>query len=323
MASRLTTTKVKYLLKSINRQIKVLGSYSGSDQPIKCKCLKCNHTWFPVWDNLKAGKGCPQCGFRRVGDKWRLTLDEVKKRLSKLNSTIEILSKEYKNEFQPIRCQCLICGHKWPPLWVNLSKGHGCPRCGQNRTNQKLSLKLRFTLSHVKERLRQINPNVKIIGQYKSALSPLECQCLHCDHIWNSRWNSLQSGSGCPHCWSSKFEREVRTTLGRLTGRKFPRCRPKFLKGFGRQPLEIDCYNEELKLGVECQDESHYRPHWSDRKKRTAGVSLTKRKRNDWRKKFLCRYHGVKLICIPYWIKDLERYLRKRLPKQLVIRGSK
>lgn len=45
----------------IDPDIKILGSYEGSEKPILCACKICGHKWSPLARSLKNGQGCPGC----------------------------------------------------------------------------------------------------------------------------------------------------------------------------------------------------------------------------------------------------------------------
>jgi len=72
--------------------------------------------------------------------------------------------------------------------------------------------------------------------------------------------------------------------------------------------MELDGYNEQHGVAFEYQGEPHYKPIFGDDTFRTT-------RRNDKRKRFLARYHGVVLICVPYWKKDPEAFIRSKLVK--------
>lgn len=59
----------------------------------------------------------------------------------------------------------------------------------------------KITIEYVKEQLKTINPNIKILStEYVNAHSKLKCKCLIDNYEWETTWNSLQQGIGCPLC---------------------------------------------------------------------------------------------------------------------------
>jgi hypothetical protein len=94
--------------------------------------------------------------------------------------------------------------------------------------------------------------------------------------------------------------------IERITGWKFPKARPTWLRGRGLQPLELDGYNARHKVAFEYQGEQHYQSLYGE-------ATLTRTKRNDTRKRITCLRRGVQLICVPYWKRDVEAFIRSKL----------
>lgn len=116
----------------------------------------------------------------------------------------------------------------------------------------------------------------------------------------------------------SKGEIECRRVLQSLFKKPFPKARPNILRnpvtsenGFDNN-LELDCYNEELKLACEYQGIQHYKyiPYFH----RTRDA-FTNQKYRDHMKKEMCMKNGIRLIEVPYTVKvpDIESYIRKKI----------
>jgi hypothetical protein len=76
------------------------------------------------------------------------------------------------------------------PLEAMRRKKIGCPYCiGKNKT----------TASFRRE-IFDINSNIKIRGEYISAKTPIECECLIDGTIWFPTPNGLLNSCGCPEC---------------------------------------------------------------------------------------------------------------------------
>jgi hypothetical protein len=112
----------------------------------------------------------------------------------------------------------------------------------------------------------------------------------------------------------SKQEREVRGLLEALFGRKFVSTRPLFLRNdVTGHNLELDCYCEELKLGVEVNGIQHYK--YSPYFHRNHDQFRTQQYR-DAMKHTKCAENGVVLVDIPYTAgtgEKLEAYLLQQL----------
>lgn len=113
--------------------------------------------------------------------------------------------------------------------------------------------------------------------------------------------------------FESKGETECRRVVEAFTGKLFPKTRPPFLNNIvSGQNLELDCYNEELKIAVEYNGKQHYEfiPHFHINREAFYNV-----KYRDEMKKRLCEENNVKLIIVPYSIKheDIETFIKDQL----------
>jgi len=116
----------------------------------------------------------------------------------------------------------------------------------------------------------------------------------------------LSSLSGCPRCTNFVNENECILIIETLTGNKFNKCRPKFLKG-----LELDGYNEELKVAIEYNGEQHYKI--IDFFHRNGIYDLQKQMEKDKRKNEICKENGIHLITVPYYIEDKVTFIQEQL----------
>ena len=109
----------------------------------------------------------------------------------------------------------------------------------------------------------------------------------------------------------NKAEEMCRSILERMYGRPFPSVRPNFLKNpkTGKN-LELDCYNPELRIALEYNGQQHhkYTPYFHSSKRQF----YAQVHRDDWKRR-KCREYGIKLIEVPYWIREdnLERYIMR------------
>ena len=126
----------------------------------------------------------------------------------------------------------------------------------------------------------------------------------------NLQSNHLQAKKRSPT--ESKGELECRTVAERLTGKPFPKARPSFLQNYvtSGHNLELDCYNAELGIGIEYNGQQHY--HYTPYFHRSRDAFDNIRYRDDLKQR-LCNQAGVRLIVVPYIVKDIKRYLEDRL----------
>lgn len=113
----------------------------------------------------------------------------------------------------------------------------------------------------------------------------------------------------------SKPEAITRNILQRIFKKPFISLRPDFLYNpVTGKNLEIDCYNDELKLGVEYNGKQHeeFVPYFH----RYKGNFLQQRYRDEL-KKLMCENNGITLISIPSYIpyNKLEPFIINSLNK--------
>jgi hypothetical protein len=111
----------------------------------------------------------------------------------------------------------------------------------------------------------------------------------------------------------SKLELQTKFLLESIFNVPFYKIRPNFLRnevtGYN---LEIDLYNDDLKLAVEVQGDQHYKfiPFFHRNKD-----AFTMQRYRDEMKKQKCIKEGITLIEIPYKVgeKGLKKYLLTQL----------
>jgi hypothetical protein len=111
----------------------------------------------------------------------------------------------------------------------------------------------------------------------------------------------------------SKLELQSKVILEQIFRRPFYKIRPDFLRndvtGFN---LEIDLYNDDLKLAVEVQGDQHYKfnPFFHRNKEH-----FMNQRYRDEMKKIKCKANGITLIEVPYRVG--EKRLRSFILDQL------
>ena len=118
-----------------------------------------------------------------------------------------------------------------------------------------------------------------------------------------------------PRPRDSKGETICRQYLEKRFLKPFPKIRPNFLRNpvtGGNLNLELDCFNEELQLGVEYNGVQHYKfcPFFHRNKE-----AFLNQKYRDEMKRVKCRDAGVKLIEVPYTVPahKIENYIENNL----------
>ncbi len=126
----------------------------------------------------------------------------------------------------------------------------------------------------------------------------------------------------------SKGEIECRRVLEQIFNKPFPKIRPDFLRNpvtsdnTYNNNLEIDCYNKELKIGVEYNGIQHhkYTPYFHKTKD-----AFQNQKYRDHIKRELCQKNGVFLIEVPHTVKipEIRAFLISKLYSAGYIKDKK
>lgn len=135
----------------------------------------------------------------------RKTHEVFVKEISTINPNIEIIGK-YINARTKIKVRCLIDDHIWYATPDNLLHGYGCPKCAG---------KCRTTETFIKE-LQLINPNIEVLGEYKTNNTKIKCFCKIHNYIWYPTPSHLLEGQGCIYCKKEKI-----SLFGRLSQEEF------------------------------------------------------------------------------------------------------
>ena len=110
-----------------------------------------------------------------------------------------------------------------------------------------------------------------------------------------------------------KGESKCRSIAERIMHASFKKVRPSWLRNpETNRCLELDCYNEDLKLAIEYSGSQHYHytPHFH-----RSPADFENQVKRDRLKKELCQKAGVTLITVPYTVRyeEMEEYLRNKL----------
>lgn len=207
-----------------NPNVEVLGKFRTLKDPIEARCLKCGTLWSPSAGSLLQGASCPSCSKRR-----RLTHEEFIERLRVINPEIKILG-HYQSMTKKIEAQCLVCGATWYPVPHNLLRGSTCLKCSY----KKRAAKRAYNTTSFSEKLKLVNPRIKVIGQYRRSHEKIRVLCLDCNNEWRAEAASLLSGYGCPNCVArstSFMEQFILASLRMALGEQFVKSRDRTIVG--------------------------------------------------------------------------------------------
>lgn len=93
---------------------------------------------------------------------------------------------------------------------------------------------------------------------------------------------------------------------------EFSRSKPKWLT----HNLELEIYNDSLKIAVEYQGHEHYEYHHDIHKNK---VGFKYQNRMNKLKAKLCKQNGVCLVVVPYFCVNIPKYITHVLAQHHII----
>lgn len=307
MSKRLTQVEVEVNVKvKHGGDISVIGEYVNNRSPLHCVCNICGHMWFPNYLNLIGGSRCPECSKKKSANMRRFTSEYVALKVEDIHDGHIHIIGEYQNSHAPLLCGCNICEYEWFPRFSDLQNGHGCPNCiGRVKHAQEEVVRMVDQLS---------NGNIKVVGLYTGASDHLECRCTVCNHVWNSRFDSIKKGCGCPNCANINTEstgiKEIKQYL------KFQNIvytiEKKYKDLVNKRPLAYDIYIPSLNTLIEYDGQQHYEysPNFFHKK---GYWQFEDQQRRDEIKNQYAFDNNITLIRVRYDVDDIGEYLNSKL----------
>jgi hypothetical protein len=272
---------VRKLIKSKGGKLDEDWKYINNRTRFWCVCEK-GHRFKLNAKNAKKGNWCPACSHH-------LYLEEDIKKLIE-NQGGKVLEHKSRKSIH------IICKnhHKFKTTQRLLLHHHWCPHCKNRRLIDE-----NLILEFVK------NKKAKLSKDWKKGLNDISCRMtlkIICEkgHEFETRWTKLEENVWCPECAQNKTESEFRVVIEQYFNKKFVKVRPDWLcYPETKYNLELDGFNEELRVAFEYNGISHYEPYYLN------GYSereLQKLQRRDAFKIKRCKEENVILIIIPHWI---------------------
>lgn len=178
-----------------NPTIKVIGKYIDMKTPISHCCTVHNVVWDISPDSALRGSGCGQCKLERFRKKTTKTKEQYEKELKDKNLNVILVGK-YINARTPTTHYCLNHDIIWDTSPTNILQGYGCPACGAEKTR----LKLLKSHEQYEIEVKEINPDIDVIGEYDGAQVHILHKCKKDGYEWMATPSNILSGGMCPMC---------------------------------------------------------------------------------------------------------------------------
>jgi hypothetical protein len=268
--------------------------YINSSTPIPLTCKLDGYKWAARWHDLNENSSCPDC----IG--YVVHEEDVRKLIKDKGGRLEDNWKYVDRQTMfPVICEF---GHRWFTTWRGLQKNHWCHFCHGQEVDPNA----------VRELIQTKGGKLDNDWKYVSSTTRFFVTCSE-GHRWETLWNRLHNGNWCPICHKTIKEQSFRLVLENLYHVEFPRKRPSWMKSpLTGAPLELDGYNEKLKIAFEYQGKQHYELCYINR---FSSENLQSIQQRDAFKKQLCAQNGVRLIVMPYWVpkEDWENEIQDQI----------
>ncbi len=233
----------------------------------------------------------------------KYTQEEIKKIIEVDNKhlNLTVISTEYTG-YDSIKVQCNICEHKFNPQLCSLQAGGSCRKCYFKRNADSQ----RFTLDKVKKILEKFEFEL-LDDEYKNLFTPIKVKCKE-GHVFKKQLADIyHKNQGCPQCCCilGISEEMCRKYLEYLFDTQFTRCSPLWLINTVGNKLIFDGYSKDLQIAFEYMGVQHYKfiKHFHK-----TFENYLDRLSFDTDKAKRCAEQNIKLIVIPYTIKDEDLF---------------
>lgn len=181
-----------------------------------------------------------------------------------------------------------------------------CQGCGVKKARQKNPKIGVLKLEEVKSRLEKRNL-ILLENEYIGQTIKMKMKCKQ-GHTFELSLKNVEGGCGCQICNTFISEKICRKYMEIMFGKPFNKIRPDFLKMPNGYNLELDGYNDELKISFEYNGKHHYEQlgyyHDDDE-------SFQKRLDYDAHKYKKCSENGINIIIVPYTVSmdNMQSYI--------------
>jgi len=254
--------------------------YVNMHTKVQVRCNK-GHLWEPSPLHIKRGSKCGECNVSR-----KKSYDEIKNMIESEGLILLTPEDEYINMRTKVK---ISCGeHNFEITPNNIKIGHRCAECEGLKPHTYDDVKEIIEASG----LTLLSPKEDYTNFYDSKLK-VRCEF---NHVTEMAASSVKYGHGCKDCLK-KNESQCRKEMEFIFGAEFPTVRPDWLLNDEGNRLELDGFNEDLKIAFEYNGQQHYEHidffHPSEE-------DFKRLQHHDEIKRNACEDNGITLIEIPY-----------------------
>lgn len=301
--------------KEINPFLIILDPYKKLTDRLHCYCTKHNLPTIKSMQNILDGHGCKECGREKLSQKSFNTFEDVAQRIIDRNPHISLI--KYLGASEPCICYCNKHKKEFSKILYNLcNSDSGCDICYTENIRERQAL----DIEEFKNRLKQIHPELLVVGEYINNSTPIELYCTKHKHFFTLTPAAVLNRKSCCSKSRINYKEEKMCQLLEAWGyniirqKQFENCQDKRI-------LLFDAYLCDYNVAIEYQGEQHYYPvKYSSETMEEAVKKLKYTQKHDKIKADFCKENNISLIYVPYWeYEDMEYYLFDQLSKIKVI----
>jgi len=228
---------------------------------LKFQCGKCNYIWETTFDTLFHNDSwCMKCAHEKIADSQRGSIGEHLEIIEEKNGRLLDIIYDNKaqkfNQRTKFKVECLEDNYVFEIRADSLKNDHWCKMCGNKKIGEKLRGSIMTAQNIAKDRggICLSKPE-----EYKNQHQKLKFHCGVCETEFERNTTNLNRGDWCPTCNQGKWEEICRSFFEEMFNDKFPKKKPNWLNNSRGNQMELDGFNEKLKLAFEYQGEQHYR----------------------------------------------------------------
>ena len=270
-------------------------SYVNSSTNLLWQCEK-RHEWQSTPHRVKRGQWCAICSGKTM-----LTLEQMQAVAESRGG--KCLSIDYVSNKGKLLWQCKN-GHEWWAPATRVKRGAWCIICA----NRSLG-----TIEEMQV-LAESRGGKCVSTNYVNAESKLLWRCFQ-GHEWRATPITIKhQGSWCPDCSAGTGEKICRAYFEQLFNAPFTKSRPDWLRNSRGNRMELDGFNDNIKLAFEHQGKQHFEVTHTYV---TNDQELAQRIADDTLKTELCNQRGVTLLHIPEIpsllpLRQIKQYIKKQ-----------
>lgn len=147
------------------------------------------HVFHTPYSEVKRGRGCRSCGYKRNGENRRHFFEPQYHALAESRGFQWVDDTLPQSVSFNTTWQCGM-GHRWQAQYTAIRQGNGCPHCA----NQVPKTEADYHILAKQHGLEWIGASLPVTTQVKTLW---RCKA---GHIWETKYNQIYNGYGCYEC---------------------------------------------------------------------------------------------------------------------------